>query len=190
MAAAVFGGSPRHHSSSHSGHRSVADRNTKNFNTIAGRLAHSTPSLQHPPPTQPGIHTNPSSNTIFPPPTSFISSATPVASVVTSASANMHQQFHQNQSQSQPYPHQMFIQQQQQQQNQPQHHLSHQQQQQHHFRHSKRKTAVELLAESKPFYVKSETVLDRQQQLPYGVRVVASGQPISPSCKIQFNWTQ
>jgi len=32
-------------------------------------------------------------------------------------------------------------------------------------RSSKRKSAVELLAESKPFYVKSETVLDRQQQL-------------------------
>ncbi|GAB0096934.1 uncharacterized protein DMENIID0001_125160 [Sergentomyia squamirostris] len=32
-------------------------------------------------------------------------------------------------------------------------------------RHSKRKSAVELLAESKPLYVKSETVLDRDQQL-------------------------
>lgn len=40
----------------------------------------------------------------------------------------------------------------------------------HHYHHntlrsSKRKSAVEMLAESKPFYVKSETVLDRQQQL-------------------------
>jgi hypothetical protein len=49
-----------------------------------------------------------------------------------------------------------------------------QQQQQHHnylmshSRNYKRKTAVELLAESKPFYVKSETVLDRQQQLIRG----------------------
>lgn len=32
----------------------------------------------------------------------------------------------------------------------------------------KRKSAVELLAESKPYYVKSETVLDRHQQLPRG----------------------
>lgn len=32
-------------------------------------------------------------------------------------------------------------------------------------RHAKRKSAVELLAESKPLYVKSETVLDRDQQL-------------------------
>lgn len=30
---------------------------------------------------------------------------------------------------------------------------------------AKRKSAVEMLAESKPFYVKSEMVLDRQQQL-------------------------
>lgn len=29
----------------------------------------------------------------------------------------------------------------------------------------KRKSAVEMLAESKPYYVKSETVLDRHQQL-------------------------
>lgn len=32
----------------------------------------------------------------------------------------------------------------------------------------KRKSAVEMLAESKPYYVKSETVLDRHQQLPRG----------------------
>lgn len=31
----------------------------------------------------------------------------------------------------------------------------------------KRKSAVELLAESKPYYVKSEAVLDRKQQLLY-----------------------
>ncbi|XP_059613205.1 uncharacterized protein LOC132259549 [Phlebotomus argentipes] len=36
-------------------------------------------------------------------------------------------------------------------------------------RHCKRKSAVELLAESKPLYVKSETVLDRDQQLFRGV---------------------
>lgn len=51
----------------------------------------------------------------------------------------------------------------------------------HHNAHrlSKRKSAVELLAESKPFYVKSETVLDRQQQLNY-----RSGN--STSCKYNF----
>lgn len=32
-------------------------------------------------------------------------------------------------------------------------------------RNFKRKSAVELLAESKAYYVKSETVLDRHQQL-------------------------
>lgn len=34
-------------------------------------------------------------------------------------------------------------------------------------RQNKRKSAVELLAESKPFYVKSEAVLDRNQKLGY-----------------------
>lgn len=181
MAAAVFGGSPRHHSSSHSGHRSS---NSNNFTTIAGRLAHSSPSLQHPNPIHPSVHMNPASNTIFPPPTSFISAATPVvASIVTSA--NMHSQYHQSQPQHYQqhlaggmhhHPHQQP----------PQHHLSHQQQQQHHFRHSKRKTAVEMLAESKPFYVKSDVVLDRQQQFSYGGRAVVanSAQQQSPSCKI------
>lgn len=48
--------------------------------------------------------------------------------------------------------------------------IYHQQQQHHnylmnHSRNYKRKSAVEMLAESKPFYVKSEAVLDRQQQL-------------------------
>lgn len=34
---------------------------------------------------------------------------------------------------------------------------------------NKRKSAVELLAESKAFYVKSEMVLDRKQELPLRV---------------------
>lgn len=36
---------------------------------------------------------------------------------------------------------------------------------------NKRKSAVELLAESKAFYVKSETVLDRKQELPLRVNI-------------------
>lgn len=36
-----------------------------------------------------------------------------------------------------------------------------------HFKNTKRKSAVELLAESKPYYVKSENVLDKKQQLLY-----------------------
>ncbi|XP_058836445.1 uncharacterized protein LOC131693015 [Topomyia yanbarensis] len=48
----------------------------------------------------------------------------------------------------------------------------------HNMRNSKRKSAVEMLAESKPFYVKSETVLDRQQQL--SMRSGGSG-PVSGS---------
>lgn len=174
MAAVVFGGSPRHHSSNHSGHRSA---NTNSFKTIAGRLAQSSPSLQYTKPTQPSVHMNPASNTIFPPPTSFISSATPIASVVTSG--NMHLQYQQQQHQAQYQQHHSGMHHQ----SQPQPNMSHQQQQQHHFRHSKRKTAVEMLAESKQFYVKSEMVLDRQQQLSYSGRAVASGQQQSPSCK-------
>lgn len=38
---------------------------------------------------------------------------------------------------------------------------------QHFMRNTKRKSAVELLAESKPYYVKSENVLDKKQQLQY-----------------------
>lgn len=37
----------------------------------------------------------------------------------------------------------------------------------HYARNIKRKSAVELLAESKPYYVKSENVLDKKQQLFY-----------------------
>lgn len=37
----------------------------------------------------------------------------------------------------------------------------------HYVRNIKRKSAVELLAESKPYYVKSENVLDKKQQLFY-----------------------
>lgn len=53
-------------------------------------------------------------------------------------------------------------------------------------RTNNRKTAVELLAESKPFYVKSETVLDRQQQLSYrrnaaAAAAVAAAAIISPT---------
>jgi hypothetical protein len=33
------------------------------------------------------------------------------------------------------------------------------------YNYKRNKSAVEMLAESKPYYVKSETVLDRQQQL-------------------------
>ncbi|XP_031616604.1 protein kinase 4 [Contarinia nasturtii] len=40
-------------------------------------------------------------------------------------------------------------------------------QQQNFVRNTKRKSAVELLAESKPYYVKSENVLDKKQQLLY-----------------------
>lgn len=99
--------------------------------------------------------------------------------------------------QSTPFISSSAIQQHQQQQLQQQHHHHHHHQQQQQQpnsyltlsqqhslfmhqsqRHSKRKSAVELLAESKPFYVKSETVLDRQQQLNY--------RGVSTPCKLNF----
>ncbi|XP_013149319.1 PREDICTED: uncharacterized protein LOC106111722 [Papilio polytes] len=59
----------------------------------------------------------------------------------------------------------------------------------------KRKSAVELLAETKAFYVKSETVLDRKQELPLrvssglsqaiaagGCHLVSSGTPNTDAC--------
>lgn len=50
-------------------------------------------------------------------------------------------------------------------------------------RQNKRKSAVEMLAESKPFYVKSEAVLDRKQNLGYR-NPVPSGPIQKPtSCK-------
>lgn len=54
-------------------------------------------------------------------------------------------------------------------------------------RQNKRKSAVELLAESKPFYVKSEAVLDRNQKLAYR-NPVACSTPIQrpTSCNYYF----
>lgn len=49
-------------------------------------------------------------------------------------------------------------------------------------RQNKRKSAVELLAESKPFYVKSEAVLDRQQNLGYRNPMTTHQKPTS--CKL------
>lgn len=46
----------------------------------------------------------------------------------------------------------------------------------------KRKSAVEMLAESKPYYVKSETVLDRHQQL--NARGAGSN---TLSCKLELS---
>lgn len=51
-------------------------------------------------------------------------------------------------------------------------------------RQNKRKSAVELLAESKPFYVKSEAVLDRKQKLVYRSPIASATPHQKPtSCK-------
>ncbi|KPJ19701.1 hypothetical protein RR48_04673 [Papilio machaon] len=67
----------------------------------------------------------------------------------------------------------------------------------------KRKSAVELLAETKAFYVKSETVLDRKQELPLrvssglsqaiaagGCHLVSSGTPNTDACCNPYGTTR
>lgn len=100
---------------------------------------------------------------------------------ISSSAIQQHQQ-QQIQQQQQQHHHHHHQQQQQQQPNSyltlsQQHSLFMHQSQ----RHSKRKSAVELLAESKPFYVKSETVLDRHQQLNY--------RGVSTPCKSNFHYS-
>lgn len=115
-----------------------------------------------------------SSTIIFPPPTSFgVSPAMPVAATAMTTATAGGQQLHQHHSQ-QTSPHYAA-------------HTAQQQQLQYYHRHSKRKSAVELLAESKPFYVKSEKVLDRQQhQIFYANRPSGNSQQ-SPLCKCNLH---
>lgn len=166
MAAAVFGGSPRHHNRnliSNSNSTSIAVPNMTNEN-----IAHNNTSTippQSTPIRSTSLNHQSSNQMIFPPLQSYISSSTPKSS--SSYYNNHHHRQQSNQSffnygQSIGYQHPLPISPLQQQQQQLQ--------QQQHVRsrhHSKRKSAVELLAESKPLYVKSETVLDRHQQLSY-----------------------
>lgn len=130
-------------------------------------------------------HSN--STIIFPPPTSFVSAAVPVASAFATATAGSHMSsgigsggHHHQYQHSLPSPHYSS-------------HSSQQQQLQYHQRHSKRKSAVEMLAESKPFYVKSETVLDRGSQQSGQSFYAAnrqgngSGNQPAPSCKCNLS---
>ncbi|KOB67051.1 Uncharacterized protein OBRU01_17612 [Operophtera brumata] len=55
---------------------------------------------------------------------------------------------------------------------------------QQHQHHQKRKSAVELLAETKAFYVKSETVLDRKQELPLRVSSGLSQAIAAGGCRL------
>lgn len=148
MATAVYGGSPRHHN------RSTSGGNSANHLSHGSVLQQSTPIMS-------GSLTNQSNNSIIFPPTSFLSSssASPssVAAGFSTTAADHHH--YQQQHQQQHYSHHSLP-----------HHSNHQYRggggSSH--RHSKRKSAVEMLAESKPFYVKSDMVLDRQQQLYRG----------------------
>lgn len=56
-------------------------------------------------------------------------------------------------------------------------------------RQNKRKSAVEMLAESKPFYVKSEAVLDRKQNLVYRSPIASTAthqKPTSCNSVVRF----
>lgn len=134
MAAAVFGGSPRHHSRSMSGSQQIMSK---------GSLKHPANPLQLPSASAMLANTAEyQSSKIHFPLSTYITASTPTSS----------QQYQQQQQKYQmgsagtlPPPPSV----------------------RRHHHHNKRKSAVELLAESKPFYVKSETVLERQQQFNY-----------------------
>ncbi|XP_053676063.1 AF4/FMR2 family member lilli [Anopheles nili] len=150
MAAVVYGNSPRHSSRHHQGH--MLSQHSP-YHTQPASSAGQHHSL--PPPPVVGHHHHHSSSVsppsqIITPPTSYLSSATTAISSQQSPQQQSQQpQYYHHHSQSVSLP--------------PQH--SQTLNSYHQLRSSKRKSAVELLAESKPFYVKSETVLDRQQQL-------------------------
>uniref|UniRef100_A0A182NMB3 FAM110_C domain-containing protein n=1 Tax=Anopheles dirus TaxID=7168 RepID=A0A182NMB3_9DIPT len=152
MAAVVYGNSPRHSSRHHQGH--LLSQHSPYHTQSANAGQH------HSLPPPPGHHSHHSVSSVSPPsqiitpPTSYLSTATTAISSQQSSSSQSQQSqqpqyYHHHHSQSVSLP--------------PQH--SQTLSSYHQLRSSKRKSAVELLAESKPFYVKSETVLDRQQQL-------------------------
>lgn len=156
MAASVYGGSPAHHN--RIVHNSNGLSNSHNHNMSDGS-SHVHPQLSHDPSAHYLQHSN------FP---NAIKHSTALSSIfVTQSSQKLQQQ-------------------KQQQQQQPQHHQIPPQlpkkmrknyltissgtlvhsgmiNDSYFIRNSKRKSAVELLAESKPYYVKSENVLDRKQ---------------------------
>ncbi|KAL1388301.1 hypothetical protein pipiens_003238 [Culex pipiens pipiens] len=162
MAAVVYGNSPRHTSRHHhsgggggQGHMVSTQHSPYHHHqqsgSSGGSLQHhsSLPSHHH---SAPGsMMTGSAMAGLITPPTSYLStSTTTISSVSHQQAAALYYQQQQAQVQAQ----QQAI------------HY-------HNMRNSKRKSAVEMLAESKPFYVKSETVLDRQQQL--GMRVGGGG---------------
>ncbi|XP_034483864.1 uncharacterized protein LOC117789000 [Drosophila innubila] len=52
-----------------------------------------------------------------------------------------------------------------------------------HYNYNKRKSAVELLAESKPFYIKSDAVFERLQQSGYRTAAAAGGNGVAAGVK-------
>lgn len=143
MAAIVYGGSPRHHSGRMTGsHHHHSSSTTHHYTGSANVTSPSAYSHHHP--------SAASNNPIIMPPASYLS-----GSSLTHAATLPPPQFSGGGSPlgtTQQTIH---------------HHYQHTSVMYSVGRHHKRKSAVELLAESKPFYVKSETVLDRHQQLNF-----------------------
>lgn len=127
MAAAVYGGSPRHTSS----------RQTQSQSSL--HRQHTSPYHHH-------------SNIIIPPGSYLSSSSVTASSTFVSGTSQQQQQREREREREQVVYHSLRLSD-----LHGQHHRG--------DRYSKRKSAVEMLAESKPFYVKSEIVLDRHQHL-------------------------
>ncbi|XP_065082170.1 uncharacterized protein LOC135704625 isoform X2 [Ochlerotatus camptorhynchus] len=150
MAAVVYGSSPRHSSRHHhpgpGQSHLVTPHSPYHQHQQQQQHHHSLPSHHHVAAssmTAAAAAAAALSQQIITPPTSYLSTST---TTISSSSQQQTTYYLQQQQQHQQLQHQQAV------------HY-------HNMRNSKRKSAVELLAESKPFYVKSEMVLDRQQQL-------------------------
>lgn len=166
MAAVVYGGSPRQHNRITGGHHLHSSQNVPPpVPTHQYGIHHSTISTPHPLLPPPASYQNlpppPSTNLIIMPPPLYMTSSE-TTTMSTTSQYHQYSSSHDQQPLSlPPLP------------PTPTHSHHYHQQFQHHSsvmcrqNNTKRKSAVELLAESKPFYVKSENVLDRSQHLHF-----------------------
>ncbi|XP_055373440.1 nuclear transcription factor Y subunit gamma [Condylostylus longicornis] len=182
MTTVIYNGSPsRHHSrmtsSHHLHHQAQQTIPPPSHYSPTSNQQHS--NSKHPPTPSSVMsfnshHQSSSLNPIIMPPASYLSTGTPMSSSSISLSQQQHQQQH---SVSSHLPPTM--------QNHPPQYQQHIQGHYHHAtlsmypvgtggRQHKRRSAVEMLAESKPLYVKSETVLDRHQHLMYRTAAAAA----------------
>lgn len=162
MAAVVYGGSPRQHNRISGGHHLHGSQNvpppvpTHQYGIHHSTSLSSPHPLLPPPASYQNLPPPPSTNLIIMPPPLYMTSET-----TTMSTTSQYHQYDQQPLSLPPLP------------PTPTHSHHYHQQFQHHSsvmcrqNNTKRKSAVELLAESKPFYVKSENVLDRSQHLHF-----------------------